>query len=663
MPRPARKRKSATAAPARTAAARVASAPDRAALRLDRLERLQRLTGQLSAALTPEEVAGLIIAEGFGLVPARAVLLYLESPPGTLELAQGFGVSERTAVRQRRIAVADAFPAAVAYRTGMPVWLRSQEEIVEQFPAVADSAREEGDFAAVAMPVTAAGARGALVLLFDVAREFDEEEREFVLTVARQCAQALDRAQLFAGQKKLTEQIAGLQEATAALSAAATPAQVAAATFRALARIGAREGAVFYLPAPERLELVYQLGLDAETVAAFRRVALEVASAPAEGGSRDVWLGSPEEIRARIPALEPLRSRRGDGAWALLSLAIEGRSVGALACAVAEDRRLDPADHPYATALAQQCAQALERSRAYEAQKRLAERLSALHSTAAALSGAVSPADMVEHAFRALATLGACAAELHAEDGPDRVAMLVRHGPAVGAPDGGSSIDAPTPAAEVVRTGRALWLETPEEIAARYPELEPVRRWRGEGAWAVVPLLSGGRTLGALLAAFPGPRRFDADERTFLRALAQPCAHAVERARLFEIAARQQAEADASTAVLEEIFQRAPIGLALLDGSTRYVRVNRLLAELDGAPLDAHAGKTPRDLLPGEAGEAIATLTRKVLDSGEPVLDVGVVGETAAAPGTTRRWIASFYPVRVGGKIVGVGLMMRDGSR
>jgi GAF domain-containing protein len=334
--------------------------------------------------------------------------------------------------------------------------------------------------------------------------------------------------------------------------------------------------------------------------------------------------------------------------------------VGVLVFALPPDRVPDDGDRAYAVALAQQCAQALERSRAYEAQKRLAEQVSALHSTAAALSGASAPKEIAEHVFRALAGLGASAVELHVTEPPDRVALLVRHGPAVGARSAPVPVDAPLPAPEVVRTGKALWLESPEEIGTRFPEMEPIRRWRGEGAWAVVPLLAGGRTLGALVAAFPGPHRFDADERTFLRALAQPCAQSVERSRVYEAAAAEQAEAERYAAMLEETFDAAPIAIGLLDTSLVYVRANRRLAEIHGIAPAAHRGNTPTELLPGPAGEAIAAACRTVLESGEAVHDVGIVGETPADPGTTRRWSASIFPVHASDKISGVGIVVRE---
>ncbi len=45
---------------------------------------------------------------------------------------------------------------------------------------------------------------------------------------------------------------------------------------------------------------------------------------------------------------------------------------------------------------------------------------------------------------------------------------------------------------------------------------------------------------------------------------------------------------------------------------------------------------------------------------GETVLNVEVSGPSAEQPGRTRYWLASYYPVRIGGEIVGVGNVVID---
>ncbi len=85
-------------------------------------------------------------------------------------------------------------PAAVALRTGEAVWLESREERDQRFPQL--TAIERNVVSACAVPLVVGGRRlGALRFSFSEPRLFDEEERRFVLALAGQTAQALDRAQ------------------------------------------------------------------------------------------------------------------------------------------------------------------------------------------------------------------------------------------------------------------------------------------------------------------------------------------------------------------------------------------------------------------------------------------------------------------------------------
>jgi GAF domain-containing protein len=334
-----------------------------------------------------------------------------------------------------------------------------------------------------------------------------------------------------------------------------------------------------------------------------------------------------------------------------------GGSRGAVGFQFETPRAFDAEEQAFVLAVVRQCAQAIERARLFDVQKRLAERLQQLQLTAATLSAVATPRDVAAAAFRALGAIGATAAEIHEVDGPERLALVARHGRAADEAEGAVAVDAPEPAAEVVRTGRALWLESPDEITGRYPRLE--QRVEHEGAWAAVPLLASGKAVGALTVAFPTPRRLEADERTFVRLVAQPCAAALERARLFEEAARSRSEAEWNADVLGAMCGAAPVGLALLDRDRRFIRVNDFFARLGGVPPDAYAGSEAAEVLPGVVAEQIEHAVRAVLDSGQAVERV-VVGESHAAPGVTSRFAASAFPVRVERALVGVGLLLRE---
>ncbi|MCZ9342902.1 GAF domain-containing protein, partial [Streptomyces sp. TRM76130] len=86
------------------------------------------------------------------------------------------------------------------------------------------------------------------------------------------------------------------------------------------------------------------------------------------------------------------------------------------------------------------------------------------------------------------------------------------------------------PAAEVVRTGRAVYLSSPEQYAARYPLTWPLSKSFHRQSWAFLPLTVAGRTLGAWMAAFSYPVTFTPDERSVLTTVARMMAQALSRA-------------------------------------------------------------------------------------------------------------------------------------
>jgi two-component system cell cycle sensor histidine kinase/response regulator CckA len=115
------------------------------------------------------------------------------------------------------------------------------------------------------------------------------------------------------------------------------------------------------------------------------------------------------------------------------------------------------------------------------------------------------------------------------------------------------------------------------------------------------------------------------------------------------------AEARHSAAVIDTFLLSSPTGLAVLDRNLRYVRINPALAAISGLPVEAHIGRSVAELLPGLA-EILGPHLRRVLETGTPLLNFEVVGETPAAPGQRCTWLANLYPVRrPDGDIVGIG--------
>jgi PAS domain S-box-containing protein len=114
-----------------------------------------------------------------------------------------------------------------------------------------------------------------------------------------------------------------------------------------------------------------------------------------------------------------------------------------------------------------------------------------------------------------------------------------------------------------------------------------------------------------------------------------------------------------SNALLDTLFDNAPLGLGIWDSHLRFMRVNNALAEINGLPPEVHIGKTVAELLPGVDKSVMKTF-HHVLDTGEIVISREASGETPAEPGKKKYWSVSYYPIKLKGETFGVGGICED---
>lgn len=95
-------------------------------------------------------------------------------------------------------------------------------------------------------------------------------------------------------------------------------------------------------------------------------------------------------------------------------------------------------------------------------------------------------------------------------------------------------------------------------------------------------------------------------------------------------------------AELHQLYETAPVGLALMDRDYRYLRINRQLADSHGVPAKDHIGRSIFDIVPEIAPELLEILER-VFETGEPIRDRELTAQTGA---DHRCWLSSYYPIR-----------------
>ena len=114
--------------------------------------------------------------------------------------------------------------------------------------------------------------------------------------------------------------------------------------------------------------------------------------------------------------------------------------------------------------------------------------------------------------------------------------------------------------------------------------------------------------------------------------------------------------------LLSSFFGSSTVGFAICDEQLRYTAINKTLAELNGHPVQAHLGRTIREII-GEGAQHIEDLVRQVLLTGEPILNFEL---TFRSPARLRegRWINNLFPFkREDGKVVQVGAVVVETTR
>ena len=190
-----------------------------------RLRALAALSGSLTDALDPEDAANLVEKKALSALGATsAVVVTLgvfpigiarPDAPGTgadapptqgLNVLHAIGLPAEVRATLEELPLDSPVPLAEVARQGEPLFLASETEL-RRYAEWGEALIAAGARAAAIVPVWANGElRGVLGLTWPEPRNFDEDERAFVLTLGVMCAQALMRAHLRAAERKAREE-------------------------------------------------------------------------------------------------------------------------------------------------------------------------------------------------------------------------------------------------------------------------------------------------------------------------------------------------------------------------------------------------------------------------------------------------------------------------
>jgi PAS domain S-box-containing protein len=502
--------------------------------------RLQAVTESLAAALTPSAVADVVVREGLTALEADFAAVYLMRDDGYLELAGSAGYPDELLEGWREVPVEAGAPASDAARSGELLVFERLDEIVARYPSFQALADQAGERAAIAAPILSTrGALGVLHIGFRAPRTISADARALALTLARQCAQALERARLFEAERAYRSGIDRILEIVPRIQAGGSPAEVARAICRAaIDTFGADAAQVFDVerdvvrlvhrepPSPAlregtRIRRDDMPGLD-EALAELRPMFVADVLEEVRGTALEHAQATGLRSSLRIPISV------GGAADRLLILSWTRVVARPDATTVALMRRF-----------ADQAALAVEQAERIEAEAvaaRTAGRVATLQQVTGQLSAALTVEQVIDVAAgQGLSVLGAQAGVIAilAADGFElELAAAVGYEDAAPEKEARIPIDAQLPLAEAVRERRTVVVRSPAERLGRYPATDLSRAGR-EGVLVACPFLVGDRVIGGLGLVLAEGRDVDGEDVAFIESFASQAAQALERAHLY----------------------------------------------------------------------------------------------------------------------------------
>jgi PAS domain S-box-containing protein len=164
---------------------------------VDWLGRLQSVTSSLSRALTATQVADVVVREGVAALAADAGSVWVLEEE-RLRALTWTGYSDELAPEDASVPVDGGGPVGDAVAARDIVVAESPGEMLERWPQAAAMRERVGDVATAATPLLLDDrVLGVFSVAFRTEHRFEPQERAFLTTLARQCAQAFERARLY----------------------------------------------------------------------------------------------------------------------------------------------------------------------------------------------------------------------------------------------------------------------------------------------------------------------------------------------------------------------------------------------------------------------------------------------------------------------------------
>ena len=557
------------------------------------VEKLARITSALADAVGVEEVFAAVVDQTRAVVGATTAGLWLVAEDGR-------SVSLRRSDRYRLELLADfavlpletgRLPAVDCIVRGAPIWIDAPGPLLDAYPSLAGAVTQLGRYRIACLPLSARGdAFGALALTFDAGTSLDDDDRAFLLLVARYAAQALERVRLLERETKRAERATALDRVGRLVAdEVAAGDDVLPAIARALTESWA-ETCVVFLRDGDALSVAACVDV---LPAAQARLCDTLAAAPprvGEGFSGDVVRAGRPMLAAAVAPRTLLRPGLNEGDVRFLPSTVVGAPLvrrGEVVGAIVAGRRSPPAfttdDLALLERVAERATSALERQRLRRENDAARARAEALSRVAGAANRATGTEEVFAAALDAVVAVvaGRCAILVRDADG----AMRFRAWRCL-SDDYRAKVEGHSPWPDDATVYEPILVADAQNDPA-WAAYADVFRAEDVGALAFVPLVAGGRLVGKFMIYWSEPRAIAAGEVETALAVASHVAAAVDRFRT-------------------------------LDALQQTVRFNELFAGILGHDLRNPLGAmmNAATVVQGRAGSVVEPQVRRIMSSG-----------------------------------------------
>ena len=114
-----------------------------------------------------------------------------------------------------------------------------------------------------------------------------------------------------------------------------------------------------------------------------------------------------------------------------------------------------------------------------------------------------------------------------------------------------------------------------------------------------------------------------------------------------------------ASSIIDSLQGTASVGFGYVDRDFRILRINAMLASVNGGEVEDQIGRRVAEVVPA-LWPTLEPIYRRVIDSGDAVVNQKVSGPTATDPDQIHSWLTNLNPVKVGDEVIGIAIVVID---